>query len=100
MSKTEAMFVSCTGSLLVNNKKVNIPSYKLKKSDTIQVKRTSVSLVKERISSQIETKIVLRENLIQAPSYLEVNYKLMKGFLEMMWGLKSSNLKLSPGLKI
>ena len=69
------------GHVLVNNKKVNIPSYIVKKNDSIQIKKSSLKLIKDRISKRIDNKLILNSDIVQPPSYLEVNYSIMKAIL-------------------
>lgn len=59
------------GHLLVNGKRVNIPSYQVKPGDVIEIRQKSkeISLVLEAVQ--------LAERDI--PEYLEVDHKLMKG---------------------
>lgn len=58
------------GHILVNNKKVNIPSYQVKPGDIVSVKENSLEhkAIKESLESQVKT-----------PAYVEFDAKKMSG---------------------
>ena len=69
-SRSESRQVVNHGHILVNGKRVNIPSYLVKVGDEIEIKDTSKSLPKFA---------VLRDMKIVVPKWLEFNTSSMKG---------------------
>ena len=59
------------GHLLVNGKRVNIPSYQVKPGDVIEIRQKSKELPVVLAASQLAERDI--------PEYLEVDQKLMKG---------------------
>ena len=63
------------GHILVNGRKVNIPSYLLREGDIIEVTKKFHPTIRKNILNCLESKHII----IDSPSYLEVNYKIMSG---------------------
>lgn len=63
------------GHILVNGSKVDIPSYRVKENDTIEIKEGSRSI------QQIKEGMDLADRLGRIPSWIEVNKEQFKGTL-------------------
>lgn len=61
--------------ILVNGKTINIPSYRVKDNDVIQVKGSSVPFVLKTMENNLKE----GSFIVNHPSYLEVNYKILAG---------------------
>lgn len=73
-SRKEARQIVCHGHVIVNEKKVNIPSYLVKVGDEIAVKNKELLCVKNALDS------VVRRGV---PSWLEVDKESMKGIVKI-----------------
>ncbi len=68
-SRSMARQIVNHGHILVNNHKVNIPSYQVKVNDVIKVKKTS------RLFSQIKERVQAKIKQIELPSWFSVDEK-------------------------
>src|SRR5690606_27130328 len=67
------------GHILVNNKKVTIPSYMVQNNDIITVAPNSINIVKTILSNKLNPPIKMKKFIkryVVVPSYLEVNYNI------------------------
>lgn len=71
-SRSQARQLVSHGHILVNNKKVNIPSFQVKKGDKIKVKESSL---KKGIFKELLPKM----KDYQPPNWLKVNFEKMEG---------------------
>lgn len=68
------------GHILVNNKKVTIPSFLVKVGDVISIDTSMKSMVYNNMINYISI-CKNKLNFKPVPSYLEVNYKILSGIL-------------------
>lgn len=73
-SRKEARQIVCHGHVMVNEKKVDIPSYLVKVGDEIAVRNKELLCVKNALES------VVRRGV---PSWLEVDKESMKGIVKI-----------------
>jgi Ribosomal protein S4 and related proteins len=67
------------GHILVNNKKVTIPSYMVQNNDVISVAPNSINIVKTLLSKKLNPSPKMKKFIkryVVVPSYLEVNYNI------------------------
>ncbi len=71
-SRSQARELTSHGHFLVNNKKVNFPSFELKKNDLISIRPQS-------LKNAFFKNIIIRLKKYQPPSWLELDYKKCEG---------------------
>ena len=86
-SRTKARQIVSHGHILLNNKKVNIPSINLKKNDVIQVKKSSL---KKPLFKNLETKL----KKYKAPSWLSLDKKELKATILNMPSREETDLSV------
>lgn len=76
-SRAQARELVAHGHFLINNKKVNLPSYQMKIGDTIEIKeRSKKSIFFQDIAKKLKTK--------KCPSWLSLDIKSLKGKIESL----------------
>ena len=76
-SRSQARQLVSHGHILVNNKKVNIPSFEVKKGDKISINENSK---KKKIFQEIATKLKKK----QIPSWLKVDVQKLEGEVKLL----------------
>lgn len=86
----------CHGHIMVNNKKVNISSYRLKKGDIIEPTSEGIEIIKSMMMNLWK----FSKRFILIPNYLEVNNKILVGvfirspIIKEIYYPKNINIKL------